>query len=178
MVGAQVSKGCDSGTSELGFESLTRLVMPPPRLPQPAAVALATPMMLLENICAHHVCEQTNAASEKPIRQRQTMKPVRRERDGMWIGCLLCYCPGCAQAYSPAALVANIIPMMPGVQTAMSRNMPLRAPHSSITGPMIERSTMAPDTLAILPPAMSPFDRLSESACTSRISARVSEARG
>ena len=62
---------------------VTRLVMPPPRLPQPAAVALATPMMLRENICAHHVCEQTNAASEKPIRQRQTMKPVRRERDGV-----------------------------------------------------------------------------------------------
>ena len=96
----------------------------------------------------------------------------------MWIGCLLCCCPGCAQAYSPAALVANIIPMMPGVQTAMSTNMPLRAPKTSITGPMMERSTMVPDTLAILPPAMSPFDRLSESACTSRISARVSEARG
>ena len=75
-------------------------------------------------------------------------------------------------------MVANIIPMMPGVQTAMSTNMPLRAPNTSITGPMMERSTMVPDTLAILPPAMSPFDRLSESACTSQINARVSEARG
>ena len=67
--------------------------------------------------------------------------------------------------------MANIIPMIPGVQTAMSTNMPLRAPNTSITGPMIERSTMVPDTLAILPPAISPFDRLSESACTSHRSA-------
>ena len=41
---------------------------------------------------AHQVCEQTNVAREKPIRQRQTMKP--------------------------AAFVVNIMPMTPGVQIA------------------------------------------------------------
>ena len=55
---------------------IVKFVMPPPRLPQPAAVALATPMIFLLNICAHQVCEQTKVASEKPIRQRQMMKPV------------------------------------------------------------------------------------------------------
>ena len=49
----------------------------------------------------------------------------------------------------------------------LSTNMPLRAPKTSITGPMIARSTMVPDTLAILPPVMSDFDKFSESACAS-----------
>ena len=49
---------------------IVRLVTPPPRLPQPAAVALATPMILLLNICAHQVCAHTKVASEKPIRKR------------------------------------------------------------------------------------------------------------
>ena len=53
----------------------------------------------------------------------------------------------------------------------LSTNMPLRAPKTSITGPMIARSTMVPDTLAILPPVMSDFDKFSESACASQISA-------
>ena len=41
---------------------------------------------------AHQVCEQTKVASEKPIRQRQMMKP--------------------------AAFDVNIIPITPGVQIA------------------------------------------------------------
>jgi hypothetical protein len=52
---------------------IVRLVTPPPRLPQPAAVALAPPTMLLANICAHQVWQATKVASEQPMTQRMRM---------------------------------------------------------------------------------------------------------
>merc|ERR1719240_901626 len=52
---------------------IVRLVTPPPRLLQPAAVAFAPPTTLLENICAHHVWHATKVASEKPMTQRMRM---------------------------------------------------------------------------------------------------------
>ena len=40
------------------MKTIVRLVMPPPRLPQPPAVALARPTIFLENCCVHHTCAQ------------------------------------------------------------------------------------------------------------------------
>ena len=50
---------------------VTTCVMPPPRLPQPAVMALAPPTILGVNICVVQYCVLTKEASEKPMAQRQ-----------------------------------------------------------------------------------------------------------
>jgi hypothetical protein len=47
--------------------------MPPPRLPQPAAVALARPTMALLYICEHQTWQVTKAARPRPMMARHTM---------------------------------------------------------------------------------------------------------
>ena len=43
------------------MKTIVRLVMPPPRLPQPPAVALASPTIFFENCCVHHTCRERDA---------------------------------------------------------------------------------------------------------------------
>jgi hypothetical protein len=51
-------------------------VMPPPMLPQPAAMALAEPTTLVLNMDVHQNWQHTKAAREKPINRRAMMKPM------------------------------------------------------------------------------------------------------
>jgi hypothetical protein len=60
----------------LKTKGMTRLVTPPPMLPQPAAVALTRPTTDLLYICVHQTCEVTKVARPMPIKPRHTMKPA------------------------------------------------------------------------------------------------------
>ena len=49
---------------------------PPPMLPQPAAMALAEPTILVLNMEVHQNWQHTKAAREQPMKRRRTMKEV------------------------------------------------------------------------------------------------------
>ena len=51
---------------------ITICVTPPPRFPQPAAVALAVPTTFGANIAVVWYCVMTNAAPTAPIAKRNT----------------------------------------------------------------------------------------------------------
>ena len=56
---------------EANTAELSICEMPPPRLPQPAYVALAMPTQLRSNICVVHSCVSTNEAPAKPTMKRK-----------------------------------------------------------------------------------------------------------
>ena len=58
------------------IRGITRSVMPPPRLPQPPAVALTVPTMEDEKNCEHQTWHVTKVASERPTMMRPMMKAV------------------------------------------------------------------------------------------------------
>jgi len=107
------------------MKTMTKLVMPPPRLPHPPAVALARPTIFFENCCVHHTWHATNEARPHPMKRRHAMKP--------------------------AALLMNIMPTMKGHVMKRTKARPLRAPMTSHTVPMISRAKMVPATEEMLP---------------------------
>jgi len=102
---------------------IVRLVTPPPRLPQPAAVALAIPTTDLANIWAHQVWHATKVASEKPMMQRKRMKRV--------------------------GVLTNMMPTIAGVVPRRRKPRPLRAPNLSQIQPIMRRKKMVPMTAKV-----------------------------
>jgi hypothetical protein len=97
---------------------------PPPRLPQPPAVAFAVPTQFEENCCVHHTWHATKDAREQPMMARQAMKPP--------------------------ALVTHMMPMMPGTVRRRRDARPFRAPSTSHATPIPRRAMMVNATEVIL----------------------------
>ncbi len=94
-------------------------VAPPPRLPHPAAVPFTSPIILLLNIVLIQNWQETNVASEKPMKNRARMNPEMVDTDAM----------------EKTAGAANMI-----------RNAhPYRGPTRSHRGPMSSRERTEPD---------------------------------
>mmetsp|Transcript_50958 Transcript_50958/g.101345 ORF Transcript_50958/g.101345 Transcript_50958/m.101345 type:complete len:203 (+) Transcript_50958:1677-2285(+) len=113
---------------------IVRLVIPPPRLPQPAAVAFAIPTTFLENICEHHVWHATKVASEKPMMHLRIMN---------------CH-----------ALVTNMMRTMAGVVPSSRMPSPRRAPNLSQIHPIASLKTIVPQTAMVPERDHSSLERL------------------
>ena len=99
---------------------MTSWVTPPPRLPQPAAVAFTVPTIDLANICEHHTWQVTKVARPQPMKRRATM--------------------------SASGVVAKMSAMMPGQPAIRRRHAVLRAPRRSQSGPAATRVAMVRET--------------------------------
>mmetsp|Transcript_835 Transcript_835/g.1375 ORF Transcript_835/g.1375 Transcript_835/m.1375 type:complete len:210 (+) Transcript_835:1541-2170(+) len=102
---------------------ITKLVKPPPRLPQPPAVAFARPTIFLENMTDTQAWHATKDARPMPIKERQTMKPI--------------------------ASVTYIIASRGGIVIRSRIESPFRAPHVSAIRPMTSRKKMVLPTEAM-----------------------------
>merc|ERR1719326_1966953 len=102
------------------MKGIVSRVMPPPRLPQPPAVALTVPTMDLAKNWEHHTWHVTKVASERPMMMRAMTN----------MG------PFCAAE-------KRIMPGMP-MRSRMAKV--LRAPKTSHMGPARTRMTMVPVT--------------------------------
>ena len=99
---------------------MTSWVTPPPRLPQPAAVAFTVPTIDLANICEHHTWQVTKVARPQPMKRRATM--------------------------SASGVVAKMSAMMPGQPAIRRMHAVLRAPRRSQSGPAATRVAMVRET--------------------------------
>eukprot|EP00965_Chrysotila_dentata_P254857 6212017-Pleurochrysis_carterae.AAC.1 len=108
---------------------ITRLVIPPPKLPQPPAVALAAPTIDLLKSCEHQTWQVTKLARPRPMMKRQMMKPLAD-----WV---------------------KAMPMMPGTASMRMPKKARRAPNFSHSQPEMRRMPMVPATDAMFELPMS-----------------------